>query len=272
MLSQKSYLCIFTRMSLDCCASHKSLHYSEQEIALASIRPLPRHVAIIMDGNRRWARQQGANKNISPLGGHWAGANVLTQIVEAASDLGVKILTVYGFSTENWGRSTEEVDTLLRILCSYLENNLQKMIDQEVRFHVIGDLTPFSDELKWTIETAKRKTAGGKGIDFIIALNYGGRDEIRRAMLKIADALAAGRLTAHEITEQAISSYLDTAPFGDPDLLIRTSGEKRVSNFLLWQLAYAEVYMTDTLWPDFTPRDLLDAVLDFQKRQRRIGK
>ncbi len=273
MLSQKVCLCIFTRMSLDCHTSHKSLHYSDEQLSLASLHALPRHVAVIMDGNRRWAhRQQGTDKNISPLGGHWAGANVLTQIVEAASDIGIKILTVYGFSTENWGRSPEEVDTLLQILGCYLESNRQKMVTQGVRFHVIGDLTPFPDSLKQTIEGTKRATEGGKRIDFVIALNYGGRDEMRRAMLKIADDMAKGSLAKQQITEEVISGYLDTAPFGDPDLLIRTSGEKRLSNFLLWQLAYAEVYMTETLWPDFTSRDLLNAVLDFQKRQRRIGK
>ena len=275
MLSQKGYLCIFARMLLNCQTSHKSLHYSDEQLSLASVHSLPRHVAIIMDGNRRWARrEQGIDidKNISPLGGHWAGANVLTQIVEAASDIGIKVLTVYGFSTENWGRSPEEVDTLLQILCCYLENNRQKMVAQGVRFHAIGDLTPFTDSLKQTIETTRRATAGGKGIDFVIALNYGGRDEMRRAMLKIADDMISGTLAKHQITEESIANYLDTAPFGDPDLLIRTSGEKRLSNFLLWQLAYAEVYMTETLWPDFTPRDLLNAVLDFQKRQRRIGK
>ena len=273
MLSQKGYLCIFTRMSLDCQSSHKSLYYSDEQLSLASVHSLPRHVAVIMDGNRRWARrQQGADINVSPLEGHWAGANVLTQIVEAASDIGIKILTVYGFSTENWGRSPQEVDTLLQILGCYLENNRQKMMTQGVRFHVIGDLSPFSDSLKQIIDSTRRATAGGKGIDFVIALNYGGRDEMRRALLKIADDIVSGSLAKHQITEEAIASYLDTAPFGDPDLLIRTSGEKRLSNFLLWQLAYAEVYMIETLWPDFTPRDLLNAVLDFQKRQRRIGK
>ena len=266
-------LVYFSRMSLEYHPKQRLLHYSEEHLLQIDVLSLPRHVAIIMDGNRRWARgQQGVDKNISSLGGHWAGANVLTQIVEAASDLGIKVLTVYGFSTENWGRPPEEVDTLLQILSGYLENNRQKMVSQGVRFHVIGDLTPFTDSLKQTIASTRRATAGGKGIDFVIALNYGGRDEMRRVLLKITEDMVSGSLAKHQLTEETIASYLDTAPFGDPDLLIRTSGEKRLSNFLLWQLAYAEVYMTDTLWPDFTPRDLLNAVLDFQKRQRRIGK
>jgi undecaprenyl diphosphate synthase len=237
---------------------------------LAAAHPLPHHVAIIMDGNRRWARQQGSSS--SGIGGHWVGASVLTQIVEAARDLGIRILTVYGFSTENWGRTKNEVDTLLQILYSYLESNRQKMVAQGVSFHVIGDLTPFSDELKQAILSTRRATAGGKGLDFVVALNYGGRDEMRRAILNIVDDLAAGKLVKQQITEEKISSYLDTASFGDPDLIVRTSGEKRVSNFLLWQQAYAEVLTVETLWPDFTPRDLLDAVLAFRKRQRRIGK
>lgn len=258
-------------MSAECDLSHKkSLHYSNDELALASSCPLPGHVAVIMDGNRRWVHQQGRAGSL--FSGHWAGANALTRILEAASDLGIKILTVYGFSTENWRRTPAEVKILLQILYSYLESHRQKMVEESVRFHVIGDLTPFSPELKHSVEITRRATQQGKKIDFIIALNYGGRDEICRAMLKIADDLATGRLSRDAICEKLISSYMDTAPFGDPDLLIRTSGEQRISNFLLWQLAYTEVYMTDVLWPDFTPHDLLNAVLAFQKRQRRVGK
>jgi undecaprenyl diphosphate synthase len=260
-------------MSLDCHTALKSLHFSDEQLNLASGQPIPRHVAIIMDGNRRWARRgQDECKNISVLNGHWVGANVLTQVVEAAADIGIKILTVYGFSTENWGRSSEEVDSLLQILCCYLENNRQKMVTQGVRFHPIGDLTPFSESLKQTIESTVKATARGKKVDLVIALNYGGRDELCRAFLKMVEDLSQGKLRKDQITEDRVSYYLDTAPFGDPDLLIRTSGEKRLSNFLLWQLAYTEVYMTEVLWPDFTPRDLLNAVIDFQKRQRRIGK
>ena len=259
-------------VSSECCSSQKSLYYSGEELASVCESPLPGHVAIIMDGNRRWMQKRFFGKITNPLGGHWAGANVLTKIVEAASDLGLKVLTVYGFSTENWGRSPEEVNTLLKIFQTYLENNRAKMVQQEVRFHVIGNLIPFSEELKKSIEMTCQATQGGKGIDVVVALNYGGRDEMRRVVQRISKEILSGRLSQDAVTEEIIASYLDTAPYGDPDLLIRTSGEKRISNFLLWQLAYAEVYVTETLWPDFTPRDLLTAVLDFQKRQRRRGK
>lgn len=233
--------------------------------------PLPRHIAIIMDGNRRWAKRHFL-KNRNPLGGHWVGADVLTTLVEAASDLGIKILTVYAFSTENWERSTLEVNTLLEILENSLNKQRPKMIQQGVRFHVIGDITPFPLSLKKSIQMSLCETEKGNQIDFVVALNYGGRDEIRRGIQKMIQEVVEGKLSKESITEETISHYLDTAPFGDPDLLIRTSGEERISNFLLWQLAYTELYVTETLWPDFTPRDLLKAVLDFQKRQRRRGK
>lgn len=234
--------------------------------------PLPRHVAIIMDGNRRWMRHQYHGKLGNLLDGHWTGAETLTKIVEAASCLGIKVLTVFGFSTENWGRSPEEIATLLQILQSYLKTNGEKMVQQGVRFHVIGDLAPFPASLKKTIELTCCMTAEGREIDFVVALNYGGRDDMRRAIQKLTEEMAAGRISKDSITEDLISEFLDTAPFGDPDLLIRTSGERRVSNFLLWQIAYTEVYMTETLWPDFSSQDLLKAVLDYQKRQRRRGK
>jgi undecaprenyl diphosphate synthase len=259
-------------VSSEYCSTQKSLHYSNEELDSVFEHPLPRHVAIIMDGNRRWMRKQFLGKVLNPLGGHWAGAETLTRIVESAADLGVKVLTVFGFSTENWGRSPEEVSTLLQILQSYLEKNRQKMVEQEVRFHVIGDLTPFSSSLKKTIAQTCEATAQGRGIDFVVALNYGGRDEMRRVMKRVVSKVLSGDLQMEAITEETISQFLDTAPFGDPDLLIRTSGEKRISNFLLWQLAYTEVYLTETFWPDFTARELLKAVLEFQKRQRRKGK
>jgi undecaprenyl diphosphate synthase len=259
-------------VSTDCYTPQRSLHYEEKELIGVRTAPLPRHVAIIMDGNRRWMRKQFLGKGGNLLDGHWAGANVVTKIVEAASDLRLKTLTVYGFSTENWGRSREEVNTLLYILKNYLDSNRQKMVEEGVRFHTIGDLSPFSSELRKTVELTSQATAQGNGIDFVVALNYGGRDEMRRVMQKIGQKIQSGEIYPEEITEEMIANLLDTAPFGYPDLLIRTSGEKRISNFLLWQLAYTEVHITETLWPDFTPRDLLMAVLDFQKRQRRIGK
>jgi undecaprenyl diphosphate synthase len=255
-------------MISECSIPNRISHFSDEEIVRLKKCPLPRHVAIIMDGNRRWAQKHCLGK----MGGHWAGAHVLTQIVEAASDLDIKTLTVFAFSTENWERSPEEVNTLLKIFETYLEENCKNMIDHGIRFHVIGDLTPFSERFKKIIEKTGKDTQQGRGIDFVIALNYGGRDEICRVVKKIVNEMEAGRMSKEGIDEKSIARFVDTADFGDPDLLIRTSGERRISNFLLWQLAYAEVYVTETLWPDFTPRDLLIAVLDFQTRQRRNGK
>lgn len=259
-------------MSSQCFNSHKSIHFSEEDLAFAWSRPIPSHVAIIMDGNRRWEERE-FYKNINrPFCGHWAGANALTSIVEAASDLGIKVLTVYAFSTENWERSPAEVETLLEIFQTYLESQMSRMVEQGVRFHAIGNLTPFSAKLKHTIENTTYCTQSGDGLDFVVALNYGGRDDMKRAIQKIADDLLSGRLSKEEITEELISKYVDTAPFGDPDFLIRTSGERRFSNFLLWQTAYTEIYLTETLWPDFTPKEFFKAILDFQMRKRRIGK
>lgn len=230
---------------------------------------VPRHVAIIPDGNRRWAKKQSL-KDL--MRGHWAGASNLTKIVEAASDMGIKVLTVYSFSTENWQRPKIETNTLFNIFERYLRENRPKMVSEGVRFHTIGDLSPFPDKLKKEIATSREQTANGTTLDLVLAMNYGARDEIKRAMISMGRAVQKGELDPRKICEKMIASHLDTHPFGDPDLLIRTSGELRVSNFLLWQLAYTEMYVTDVLWPDFTSRDLLDAVLDFQKRNRRLGK
>lgn len=226
---------------------------------------VPRHVAIIPDGNRRWAQAQST---FNLMKGHWAGASIVTPIVEAAADLGIKVMTIYSFSTENWNRPSHEVETLMTIFETYLRENRQRMVEKGVRLGTIGDLTPFPQKVKDEIEKTRAATGGGERIDLVLAMNYGGRDEMRRAIRAIVEA----KLSHEEITEETISRYLDTSPYGDPDLLIRTSGEQRISNFLLWQLAYTEVYVTDLLWPDFTPRDLFDAVVDFQKRTRRLGR
>lgn len=226
---------------------------------------VPRHVAIIPDGNRRWAQAQ---PTFNLMKGHWAGASIVTPIVEAAADLGIKVITIYSFSTENWNRPPLEVETLMTIFETYLRENRQRMVEKGVRFGTIGDLTPFPQRVKDEIEITRNATAEGGRIDLVLAMNYGARDEMRRAIRRMVEA----KLSSEEITEETISSHLDTSRYGDPDLLIRTSGEQRISNFLLWQLAYTEVYVTDLLWPDFTPRDLLEAVLDFQKRKRRLGR
>ncbi len=255
-------------MTSQCSVAYTPPFFSEEQMKLLAKHPVPRHVAIIMDGNRRWAKTH----RLSTMGGHWAGALVLTRIIEAASDLGIQVLTVFAFSTENWERSPEEVETLMRIFEAYLEENCKKMIDHGVRFHVIGDVNPFPASLKKKIESTRQATQAGCGINLVVALNYGGRDEICRVVKKIVDEMEAGRMKSEGIDENKIASLFDTAPFGDPDLLIRTSGEMRISNFLLWQMAYAEVHVTETLWPDFTPNDLFKALLDFQTRQRRNGR
>lgn len=251
---------------IDSCLEH-SQFYSEEELASVRAEYVPAHVAVIPDGNRRWAKQQA-----NLMRGHWRGASVLPTIVEAASELGIAALTVYSFSTENWHRPPEEIKTLLHIFKTYLRKNRQRMCDQGVRFETIGDLTPFPQPLKEEIKKTKHATEKGEELTLILAMNYGARDEMRRALISLLQDCEEGKIEKESISEQMISRYLDTSAYCDPELLIRTSGENRLSNFLLWQMAYTEVYVTPVLWPDFTPRDLLYAVKDFQKRTRRLGK
>ncbi len=235
-----------------------------EEVVLAGV---PRHIAIMMDGNRRWARQQGFVGTY----GHWKGADVISDIVRLSSKLGVKVLTLYSFSTENWTRSKEEIEELMTLICCYLRSNLAFMIEESVKLETIGDLSRFPNEVQEVLKETKKKTQDAYKVVLVLALNYGARDEIKRAVVKIAEDLEKEKIKKSDITESLISSYLDTASLGDPDLLIRTSGEYRLSNFLLWQLSYTEVYLTKVLWPDFTPEDLLDAIVEFQKRTRRLG-
>lgn len=249
-----------------------SQNYSDEELARVKASPVPQHVAIIMDGNRRWAKKQNFTAVTNILKGHWQGASILSTIVQAASDLGIKVLTVFAFSTENWSRSSQEIEFLFNVFETFLKENCDEMIAKGVRFDTLGDLTPFPEKLKKEVQRVRQATQEGKKIDFLVALNYGGRDEIRRALSSIMTDVLNGELDKNTLSEQTISQYLDTAKFPDPDLLIRTSGEMRLSNFLLWQMAYSEVFVTDVLWPDFTPRDLLIAVLEFQKRTRRLGR
>lgn len=258
-------------MSIECYVPDKQSFFLEEEILALHERPIPRHVAIIMDGNRRWV-QKHPLAHLQPFNGHWEGAHTLQDIVEAAQEIGIEVLTVYAFSTENWARPKREIEMLFRIFETYLTNNKQRMIDNGVRFDVIGTLTPFPAALRHRIEEVREATREGNQIDFIIALNYGGRDEMRRAVTQIVEDCMHQKIKPQDITEELIGSYLDTSRWGDPDLLIRTSGELRVSNFLLWQLAYAEIYVTNVLWPDFTPKDFLKAVESYQERQRRRGQ
>lgn len=228
---------------------------------------IPTHVAIIMDGNGRWAKKRLLPRNM----GHRQGAKVLEQICRDAADLGIQYLTVYAFSTENWKRSTEEVTGIMNLLRSYLSNCVERASKDGLRIRVIGDKSALDADIVEMIEHAERETAQFHKLDFTIALNYGGRDELRRAMQKIASKTKSGEITVDSITEELISKYLDTADIPDPDLLIRTSGELRLSNYLIWQLAYAEFYFTDTLWPDFDKQSLKEAIRYYNGRERRFG-
>ncbi len=241
--------------------------YTEEEFALIDLEFVPKHVVIIMDGNRRWARKQG----LPPEMGHWQGAEQLDIIVRAAAELGVKTLTVYSFSTENWNRPKHEVEMLMQLLEAYLINKRENLVKEGVRLNTIGKISLLPDSVKKTLNETIQATKNGDRIELVLALNYGGRDEIRRAFIKMNEACEQGKLNFKEITEETISSYLDTAPRGDPELFIRPSGEQRVSNFLIWQISYSEIYVTDVLWPDFSPKNLLEAVIDYQKRNRRYG-
>lgn len=228
---------------------------------------VPYHIAIIPDGNRRWAKKRA--ENIAD--GHAEGAGNLMNIVRAAHALGIKVVTFYMFSTENWSRSQDEVQALMLLLEQYLLDQKKTMMDEGVRFNTIGDLSALSPCLRTLIDEVKEATSTGKSIDIVAALNYGSRDELLRAFHKIHSEIERENLKVEEVDEQVISRYLDTASWPDPDLMIRCSGEFRLSNFLLWQLSYAEVYISDVLWPDFTPHHLQEAVTAFQGRERRLG-
>lgn len=241
-------------------------YFKKDELLTLGAAPIPSHIAMIIDGNRRWAKKQSIFKQLSE--GHHAGAKNLLEIVLAAKELKIKVLTAFGFSTENWSRPQGEIDTLIQIFESFVKEQRQKMADEGVRFSCIGDLSRFPLSLQNEILKTKEATAQCKEIDFVVALNYGGRDEIRRSIQKIIES-GVGK---EQVTEKLVASYLDTAHFGDPELLIRPGGEMRVSNFLLWQLAYCEIYVTEVLWPDFSPQDLLRAIKTYQTRERRQGK
>jgi len=242
--------------------------YTEDEFAQIDLTNVPKHIAIVMDGNRRWAKKRGK----PPEMGHWYGAEQLDNIVRAASDIGVKALTVYSFSTENWGRSQHEVDVLMQLLEAYLVNKREELVKEGVCLHAIGAIEKFPSNVKKALNDTIQATKNNDRIDLILALNYGGRDEIRRAFIKMRNEEVAGKLSLDEITEKTISSYLDTAKWPDPELLIRPSGESRLSNFLIWQSYYSEIYVTDVLWPDFSEKNLLEAIIEYQTRSRRFGE
>ena len=228
---------------------------------------MPRHVAVIMDGNGRWARQRGLPRMM----GHRAGVEALKRTLRLCSDWGVGALTAYAFSTENWSRPGEEVTFLMTLFERVLARELEALEREQVRIRFLGELEELPEGLQGLIADATSRTAGNTGIRFNVCTNYGSRRELVRAAQRLASQVAAGTLEPHQITEATFAAQLHTAGEDDPDLLIRTSGEQRLSNFLLWQLAYAELHLTDVLWPDFDARALEGALRDFQGRQRRFG-
>lgn len=229
---------------------------------------IPQHIAIILDGNGRWAKKRLMPRNM----GHRAGAKTVEQIIEDAHNIGIKYLTVYAFSTENWNRPEEEVKELMKLLRNYLETCIKRANKNNMRVRVIGERSRLDEDIRDRIEALEEASKNNTGINFTIALNYGSRDEIRRAVTAIAKDCVTGRISAEAIDDNMISSYLDTRDIPDPDLLIRTSGEQRLSNYLLWQLAYTEFYFTDTLWPDFDKSELIKAIIKYNGRDRRFGK
>jgi len=228
---------------------------------------LPRHIAIIMDGNGRWARR----RRLPRMAGHRAGAQAVRDAVETCSRLGVRALTLYAFSTENWKRPRMEIDTLMDLLREYIRRELAEIHRNNIRLQILGRYEQLPIEVQHDLEDALRQTASNTGMVLNVALNYSARAELVDAFNSILQDLREDGDPVRKITEQTISEHLYTRGLPDPDLLIRTSGEMRVSNFLLWQIAYAEIWVTDTCWPDFSRRHLLQAILDFQKRERRYG-
>ena len=230
-------------------------------------RKIPVHVAIIMDGNGRWAKRRGLPRTA----GHAQGARVVEQILEDADHMGIRYLTVYAFSTENWSRPNSEVKALMNLLRTYMKTSLAKCARNNVRIRVIGDKTRLDQDLQASIANLEKETASNTGIGFQIAINYGSRDEMVRAMRAAAQKVKDGEISPEDITEELISDGLDTGGIPDPDLLIRTGGEQRISNFLLWQTAYSELYFCDAAWPDFNKAELENAVDAYNHRERRYG-
>lgn len=230
-------------------------------------RKIPQHIAIILDGNGRWAKAKEMPRNY----GHTAGARNVETVCQAAHDLGVKYVTMYAFSTENWNRPEGEVEALMKLLESYLKNCIKTADKNNMRVRVIGDTTRLSERFQERIRELEAASAKNDGLNLQIAINYGSRDEMTRAMRRMSEDVVAGKRKPEEITESVFEEYLDTAGIPDPDLLIRTSGELRLSNFLLWQLAYSEFYFTDVPWPDFHKEELERAIEAYNKRDRRFG-
>ncbi len=242
-------------------------HDRKLQERLLEMGEIPRHIAIIMDGNGRWAKRRGLPR----IAGHREGVNSVRDVVEACGQLGVEFLTLYAFSTENWKRPKDEVSMLMRLLLKALRDERDRLHQNEVRLRAIGDIAALpqdvQDELLDAIEMMRHNT----GLTLILALSYSGRWDVTQAARRMVEDAAEGRLAPHQVTEQTFSSYLSTREYPEPDLLIRTSGELRISNFLLWQLAYSEFYVTEEFWPSFRRKNLYAAVAEFQRRERRFG-
>lgn len=229
---------------------------------------IPQHVAIIMDGNGRWAKKEGAIRTI----GHESGVKSVREVVEGSVELGIKYLTLYAFSTENWNRPKEEVETLMNILVNSILNERDTLMKQGIKLNAIGQLDQLPSSCIDTLNKVIDETSSNTNLTLTLALSYSGRWDITTATKQIGRDIKEGKLNPEEITDEVITSYLSTKGIPDPELMIRTSGEMRISNFLLWQLAYSELYITEVLWPDFTKEDLANAIINYQSRERRFGK
>lgn len=229
--------------------------------------PIPEHLAIIMDGNGRWAKARGLVRML----GHQAGVSVLDELIRTVKSLGIRYVTVYAFSTENWKRPEREISGLMNLLLDYLNKKLPLLMDEGVCLHAIGEISGLPEKVQKTLAEVEDATKKNNEVFFNLALNYGGRQEILQVCQSLAIEVSSGVLSAEDIDEKLFSQYLYTSGQPDPDLLIRTSGEMRISNFLLWQIAYSEIWITETLWPDFSAQDLFRAISSYQKRDRRFG-
>ena len=231
-------------------------------------KKLPTHIAIIMDGNGRWAKQRGLDR----IFGHQQGVNAVRNVIEASAELGIKYLTLYAFSTENWGRPDEEVNALMDIMIQSLNKETDTLLKNNIRMLTIGDTGRLSDDVRERLGESINLTSGCTGLNLIIAISYSSRWEILEAAKQIATQVKSGKLGIDQIDEQVFENFLSTKDIPDPDLMVRTSGEKRISNFLLWQMAYTELYISEILWPDFSKEHLYEAIIDYQKRERRFGR
>ncbi len=239
----------------------------EELLQRIDLRRLPRHIAVIMDGNGRWAQMRGLPR----VSGHRAGIESVRAIVEGCAELGVEVLTLFAFSTENWKRPKDEIEALMDLLVEYIDRELETLLKNDIRFIPIGRLYQLPRRVQEKLSYARERTKHCKGLRFYIALSYSGRADIIDAVIRLAQDVSTGRLQPDDITENVLSDYMYTAGVPDPDLLIRTSGELRISNFMLWQIAYTELWFTRVLWPDFRRRHLYMAICDYQRRERRYG-